>query len=107
MLELQFWGATGEVTGSCYLLRVGDRRILIDCGLIQGSHNAGGEEEARNREPFPFEPREIDAVILTHAHIDHSGRLPLLVRSGFRGPIYTHYATRDLCRILYLLSAGI
>lgn len=103
MLELQFWGATGEVTGSCYLLRVGERRILIDCGLIQGSP----EEEARNREPLPFEPREIDAVILTHAHIDHSGRLPLLVRSGFRGPIYTHYATRDLCRIMLNDSARI
>ncbi|NIP72712.1 MAG: MBL fold metallo-hydrolase [Gammaproteobacteria bacterium] len=93
---LQFWGAAGEVTGSCHLVEAGGRRVLIDCGLIQGPP----EREARNREAFPFDPRTVDAVILTHAHLDHSGRLPLLVKNGFSGPIYTHRATRDLCRIM-------
>lgn len=96
MATLQFHGAAGEVTGSCYLLRVGAQQILIDCGLIQGQP----VDEARNFKPFPFEPKAIDAVILTHAHLDHSGRLPLLVKRGFTGPIYTHAATRDLCEIM-------
>ncbi|HIP52765.1 MAG TPA: MBL fold metallo-hydrolase [Chromatiales bacterium] len=95
-MNVQFFGATGEVTGSCHLVTVGEQRILLDCGLIQGPP----KEEARNREPFPFDPQSIDAVVLSHAHIDHSGRLPLLVKSGFRGPVYTHRATRDLCRIM-------
>jgi len=85
-LSVQFFGAAGEVTGSCHLLTVGDQRVLLDCGLVQG----GRKDEARNHEPFPFNPASIDAVVLSHAHIDHSGRLPLLVKSGFRGPIYTH-----------------
>jgi metallo-beta-lactamase family protein len=96
MATLQFYGAAGEVTGSCYLLHVGELRILIDCGLIQGR----AVDEARNLEPFPFDPKAIDAVILTHAHLDHSGRLPLLIKRGFGGPIYAHEATRDLCRIM-------
>ena len=95
-LNIQFLGAAGEVTGSCHLLTVGKHRVLLDCGLIQGSR----KDEARNAEPFPFDPKSIDAVILSHAHIDHSGRLPLLVKSGFGGPIYTHPASRDLCRIM-------
>lgn len=96
MATLQFHGAAGEVTGSCYLLRVNGSKLLLDCGLIQGRPR----DEVRNSEPFPFEPSSIDAVILSHAHLDHSGRLPLLVRRGFRGPIYAHEATRDLCRIM-------
>jgi metallo-beta-lactamase family protein len=100
-MTIQFFGAAGEVTGSCHLVTVGGQRLLLDCGLIQGGH----QDEARNREPFPFDPRSIDAVVLSHAHIDHSGRLPLLVRSGFRGPIYTHRASRDLCRVM-LIDAG-
>lgn len=95
-MEIQFLGAAQEVTGSCHLIRCGDHRVLIDCGLIQGAP----ADEARNRAPFPFNPGEIDAVVLTHAHLDHSGRLPLLVKAGFRGPIYTHRATRDLCQIM-------
>ncbi len=95
-MEVRFFGAAGEVTGSCHIVRVGDRRILLDCGLIQG----GPKDEARNSEPFPFDPAALDAVVLSHAHIDHSGRLPLLVRAGFRGPIYAQTATRDLCRIM-------
>jgi metallo-beta-lactamase family protein len=95
-INIQFIGAAGEVTGSCHLVTVGKQRILLDCGLIQGGH----EDEARNREPFPFDPKNIDAVVLSHAHIDHSGRLPMLVKAGFRGVIYTHRACRDLCRIM-------
>ena len=95
-MEIRFFGAAGEVTGSCHIVSVGARRILLDCGLIQGSR----KDEARNAEPFPFDPATLDAVVLSHAHIDHSGRLPLLVRAGFRGPIYAQTATRDLCRIM-------
>ena len=100
-IDVEFFGATGEVTGSCHLVTVGERKILLDCGLIQGR----AKDEERNREPFPFDPASIDAVVLSHAHIDHSGRLPLLVKSGFRGSIYTHRACRDLCRIMLKDSA--
>jgi metallo-beta-lactamase family protein len=100
-MHLHFLGAAGEVTGSCHLLEVNGRRLLLDCGLIQGTR----AEEARNRLPLPFAPGEVDAVVLSHAHIDHSGRIPLLVIRGFRGPVYTHPATRDLCRIM-LRDAG-
>jgi len=96
-MEIEFYGAASGVTGSCHILRVGGRQVLLDCGLIQGSR----EEEARNAEPFPFDPAAIDAVMLSHAHLDHSGRLPYLVRQGFRGPIYTQNATRDLCEVLW------
>ncbi len=95
-MKLKFLGAAREVTGSCFLIELNGRRLLVECGLIQGSR----EDEARNREPFPFNPQTIDAVILTHAHIDHSGRLPLLVQAGYRGPIYTHRASRDLARVM-------
>ena len=100
-ISVQFFGAAGEVTGSCHLVTVDDQRVLLDCGLIQG----GRKDEARNRDPFPFNPESIDAVVLSHAHIDHSGRLPLLVKSGFRGTIYTHRACRDLCHVM-LKDAG-
>ena len=95
-MDIQFFGATQQVTGSCFLLRVAGRRVLVECGLFQGPR----EVEDKNREPFPFDPASLDAVILTHAHLDHSGRLPLLVKQGYQGPVYTHRATRDLCRIL-------
>lgn len=95
-MELSFCGAAGVVTGSCHHLRVGGRQVLLDCGLFQG----GREEEARNIERFPFDPRAIDAVVLSHAHLDHCGRLPLLVRRGFDGPIYSHPASIDLVRVL-------
>ncbi|RMF25475.1 MAG: MBL fold metallo-hydrolase, partial [Deltaproteobacteria bacterium] len=91
-----FLGAAREVTGSMALVRSGDSRVLVDCGLFQGSERS----EARNRSPFPVDPASIDAVVLTHAHLDHSGRLPLLVREGFRGRIVTHRATAELCAIL-------
>ena len=100
-MHVQFHGAAGEVTGSCHLITVGEHRILLDCGLVQGSR----KNEARNAEPFSFNPSSIDAVILSHSHIDHSGRIPLLVKSGFDGPIYTQKASRDLCRIMLKDSA--
>lgn len=96
-MNIQFLGATCEVTGSCYLLHCGGRRILVECGLVQGSQ----QDEMRNTEPFPFDPTQIDAVVLTHSHLDHSGRIPLLIKSGFKGPVYTHEASRDLCRIMF------
>lgn len=101
--ELEFHGGAGEVTGSCHILRAGGRQVLLDCGLIQG----GRRRHDRNREDFPFDPARIDAVVLSHAHIDHCGRLPLLVQRGFTGPIYTHEITRDLCRIMLEDSAGL
>lgn len=100
---LEFYGAAGEVTGSCHRLRIGDRQILLDCGMIQG----GRRQEARNAEPFPFEPAQIDAVILSHAHIDHCGRLPLLVKRGFSGPIHVQNASAELTDILLRDSAFI
>ena len=102
-MDITFHGAAGEVTGSCLRVAVGGRQLLLDCGLIQGS----AAEEARNRRAFPFNPQTIDAVVLSHAHLDHSGRLPLLVKGGFRGPIYTHRATRDLSRIMLLDAAAL
>lgn len=99
--QLQFLGATGTVTGSKYLLSTKAKRILIDCGLFQGFKQL----RLRNWKPLPFEPSTVDAVILTHAHIDHSGYLPLFVKNGFKGPIYCSSATRELCEVLLLDSA--
>ncbi len=95
-MELEFYGAAGEVTGSCHIVRAAGRQVLLDCGMIQGGRDAS----ARNRLPFPFDPLRIDAVLLSHAHIDHCGRLPLLVKRGYRGPIHTNAACRDLLPIL-------
>jgi metallo-beta-lactamase family protein len=102
-MKLQFFGAAREVTGSCTLIECGRQRVLVDCGLVQGSPAT----EARNRAPFGFDARAVDAVVLTHAHLDHSGRLPLLVKAGFRGPIYTHRACRDLCHIMLKDAAAL
>jgi metallo-beta-lactamase family protein len=96
MMEITFLGATGTVTGSKYLVTAGSRRVLVDCGLFQGLKQL----RLRNREPLPFDPASLDAVPLTHAHLDHSGYLPLLVREGFHGPVYCTPATQDLCAIL-------
>jgi metallo-beta-lactamase family protein len=100
-MHLQFYGAAGEVTGSCHILTIRGRTLLLDCGLIQG----GDDPDTRNRQPFPFDAAAIDAVILSHAHIDHCGRLPLLRKRGFRGPIHATPACRDLVRILLADSA--
>ena len=102
-MEVQFWGAAREVPGSMHLLNVGGRRILLDCGLYQGRRKHAFE---RNRD-FPFEPSSIDAVVLSHAHIDHCGNLPTLVKAGFKGKIYATPATRDLCRHMLVDSAHI
>jgi len=103
-MQLQFLGATGTVTGSKYLLR-GPRggAVLVDCGLFQGFKQL----RLRNWEPLPVPAVDIEAVVLTHAHIDHSGYLPLLVKQGFAGRIYSSAATRDLCRILLPDSGGL
>jgi metallo-beta-lactamase family protein len=96
MLTLKFLGATGTVTGSKYLLRNGDEQVLVDCGLFQGYKQL----RLRNRDVFPVLPAALRSVVLTHAHLDHSGYLPVLVSAGFRGKVYCTEATRDLCRIL-------
>ena len=95
-MKLQFFGAAGEVTGSCHILEVNGRKLLLDCGLIQG----GRSDEARNADPFPFDASKIDAVVLSHAHLDHCGRLPLLVKRGFRGPVFAQEASCELTAIL-------
>jgi len=95
-LQITFLGATKTVTGSKYLLETGKTKVLVDCGLFQGLY----ELRRRNWNELPIHPRNIDAVILTHAHLDHSGYLPLLVKNGFRGKIYCTDATYDLCKIL-------
>jgi len=102
-MKLTSCGAAEEVTGSCHLLQVAGKKVLLDCGMIQGR----AKDEARNRDPFPFDPSSLDAVVLSHAHIDHCGRLPILVKQGFRGPIYTHPASVDLCKVLLHDSANL
>jgi metallo-beta-lactamase family protein len=95
-MDIQFLGATGRVTGSCYLIRVREHQVLLECGLVQGSK----EDESDNWAPFAFDASSIDAVVLSHADIDHSGRLPFLMKRGFSGPIYTQHASRALCKIM-------
>lgn len=101
MGQVTFVGACGTVTGSCTLLRFGETRLLVDCGLFQGDD----ELEQRNWRPFPFRPEEIDAVVLTHAHLDHTGLLPRLAAQGFGGPIYCTRPTRPLAQLV-LEDAG-
>ena len=102
-MQIQFQGAARTVTGSMHVLTVGGKTILLDCGTYHGRR-----EEARQRnENFPFDPAAVDAVVLSHAHIDHSGNLPTLVRQGFRGSIYATSATRDLCAVMLRDSAYI
>lgn len=100
-MKLSFYGAAETVTGSKYLVEDSTHRFLVDCGLFQGLK----ELRLRNWQPFPIDPKTIDALLLTHAHLDHSGYLPLLIKQGFKGPIYSSKATRDLCEIL-LLDSG-
>jgi metallo-beta-lactamase family protein len=103
MAEILFHGAAGEVTGSLHMINVDDQWVAIDCGLFQGRR---AEAEEKNR-TWPIPPKDIDAVVLSHAHIDHSGALPRLVHDGFDGPIYCTPATRDLCAIMLADSAHI
>ncbi|HEX5952329.1 MAG TPA: MBL fold metallo-hydrolase, partial [Rhodanobacteraceae bacterium] len=124
-MEIVFHGAAGEVTGSCHLLEAAGKRVLLDCGMVQGerqgrpNHPEGerqgrpnhpeGERKAdeRNAADFPFDPASVDVLVLSHAHIDHTGRVPLLVKRGFAGPIFTHPATVDLAAIMLADAANI
>lgn len=99
-MKLTFFGAVGEVTGSNYLLESGDTKILIDCGLHQGEHFSA----KHNWEPFAYNPKEIDAVFVTHAHIDHTGRLPKLVKDGLKGRVHSTPPTRDFSNLLLMDS---
>lgn len=102
-MKIKFCGASEGVTGSCHLISTEEHKILLDCGQFQG----GKAMEAMNREAFPFTPEEIECVVLSHAHIDHCGRLPLLVKRGFRGQIYCTDATADLLEVMLRDSAYI
>src|SRR5215510_7422952 len=102
-MKITFWGAAGAVTGSMHLLETGGKRILLDCGMNQGRRK---EADLKNRN-LPYQGSTIDAVLLSHAHIDHSGNLPSLVKHGFRGPIYATPATIDLCHWMLLDTAHI
>lgn len=103
MLKIKFCGAAKEVTGSKHLIEFNGKKILLDCGMFQGKR----KEAAEKNSVFPFDPKEIDVVILSHAHIDHCGSLPMLVKQGFSGPIYSTFATRDLCNYMLMDSAFI
>lgn len=96
-MKISFFGAAHEVTGSCFLLETEEKNILVDCGMFQGSNF----NEARNHDTFPFDPNDLDAVFVTHAHADHTGRIPKLVRDGFNGPMYMTKATAELARIIW------
>jgi metallo-beta-lactamase family protein len=100
-MKLSFHGADRDVTGSCHLLEAQGKRILVDCGLYQG----GRDLDEENREDFGFDPGSIDLLLLTHAHLDHCGRIPLLVRQGFRGEIVATAATHELARVVLLDAA--
>ena len=110
-IKISFFGGTEEVTGSNYLLEIdgddysgrGKTRILVDCGLFQGSRVA----EEKNSHPFPYQPSSIDAVLVTHAHLDHVGRIPKLVKEGFKGKIYSTYPTKDFAKLMLIDSLGV
>lgn len=104
-MHIEFLGAAQEVTGSCHLVQVGRQRILLDCGLMQGGGKA--REEEANSDPFPFDPASIDAVVLSHSHLDHCGRIPVLVKEGFKGKIYTQRACQEMCRVMFMDAAHI
>src|SRR5215216_8090521 len=100
-MHLQFLGGASTVTGSRFLLTTSRAKVLIDCGMFQGSPN----ETVRNRVPLGTNPSELDAILVTHAHLDHCGLLPLVVKDGFNGPIYLTSATAELVEIV-LLDSG-
>ena len=122
-VKISFFGGAEEVTGSNYLLEIngkgdsprlssrlgeaggeaGKTRILIDCGLFQGSRVC----EEKNSEPFPYKPSSIEALLVTHAHLDHVGRIPKLVREGFKGEIYSTYPTKDFAKLMLIDSIGV
>lgn len=102
-MRVTFHGAAGEVTGSMHLVEAAGKRILLDCGMIQGRREA----ELRNFDPFPFDPATLDAVVLSHAHIDHIGRLPRLAWQGFKGPVFIQQAGADLLPVMLLDAASL
>lgn len=102
-MRVRFHGAAGEVTGSMHLVEAAGKRILLDCGMIQG----GREAELRNFEPFPFDPSALDALVVSHAHIDHIGRIPRLVWQGFKGPIFIQRAGADLLPVMLMDAASL
>ncbi|MBN2111954.1 MBL fold metallo-hydrolase [Candidatus Woesearchaeota archaeon] len=102
-MEIEFLGAAGIVTGSCHMLTINNKKYLIDCGMFQGRK----EITKKNFEPFAFDPRKIQAVILSHPHIDHSGLIPKMCKEGFRGTVYCTRAAKDLCRIMLEDSADV
>lgn len=106
-MKISFFGGTEEVTGSNYLLEIdrdgGKTRILVDCGLFQGSRVS----EEKNSESFPYQPSSIDALLVTHAHLDHVGRIPKLVKEGFKGKIYSTYPTKDFAKLMLVDSIGV
>jgi metallo-beta-lactamase family protein len=102
-MEIQFYGSVREVTGSMHLLGVGGKRILLECGLYQGKR----QEAIKKNASFPFDPSSVDALVLSHAHIDHSGNIPQLVKQGFRGNIHCTHATQDLASLMLRDSAHI
>ena len=102
-MKISFHGADRSVTGSCHLVESGGKRVLVDCGMLQG----GRELDEENGEPFGFDPASIDFLLLTHAHLDHCGRIPLLVKRGFRGEIICTAATQELARVVLLDAAHV
>jgi len=100
-MKINFWGAAQQVTGSMHEIQVGDQRILLDCGLVQGKRREAFDQNAH----LPFSPSEIDAIVLSHAHLDHSGNLPTLYKQGFRGAIHTTRASMELCSFMLADSA--
>ncbi len=101
MINIQSYGATREVTGSCHLMHINGKNIMIDCGMFQG------EDEDKNEKPFDFDPSKIDYLLVTHGHLDHVGRIPKLIKEGFKGTIYATEATMDLAYIILMDSAKI
>jgi metallo-beta-lactamase family protein len=102
-MQIQFWGAAKTVTGTMHLLTINGRRLLLDCGMFQGKRDIANERNSQ----LPFDAKSIDACVLSHAHMDHAGTLPVLTKSGFDGPIYCTSATRDLCSVMLRDSAHI
>ena len=101
-MRIKFCGAAGTVTGSQHLLEINGKKILLDCGMFQGKR----EESFQMNRKFLYDPKEIHAVVLSHAHIDHAGNLPTLSLKGFTGDVYATPATRDLCSIMLLAKFG-
>src|SRR3989344_4650101 len=102
-VKITFCGGTGTVTGANFLLEIEDKKILVDCGLIQGVKPA----DDINWDPFPYDPKEIDMLFVTHAHVDHLGRIPKLVYDGFKGKIYSTKPTKSLALPMLEDTAGI